>query len=671
MTLLIATMISARTLVLSLSITVAIAAATATAPDVAHLVSQAATYQSGQSTEPLRQLERLSADATTDPTLRAQLEAGLIRLLAPTATFEARKFACEQLAMVGSETAVPTLAALLDNPETVAMACLALRSNPSSKADAALRDALSTARGEPRQQIIHAVANRQDRQAVPILANLARDADLPTAEAAIIALGKIADPTARKTLTALRSQVVPDALHALDEAMLQSAEYLVATGNPRDASRIYESLLASASASHTRRGALVALFPLDRDAGEARILAVLRDPESDLKPLAIARIVALPHPRVSQRFGHELPALEPHEQVLVVEALAARADAPALEVIRAQVSNPNEPVRVAAIHALGKIGNPSDVPLLAQALSNAVTLPERVAIERVLVAIPGGEATDRVLINALQPAAPAAKPHIMSALAQRRSRLAIPALLDESGSPTPAVARAAFQALNRLVTATDVPALLERLEDLHTPAARPDAESAVVRALLQVDPAERRWDLLRPRLEQTRDLESRLSLLRLLPYAPDPNALQALETAVDDSNPQVADTALRALAEWPDANAWDVLARVYRGETTEAHRILALRGLVRLAQESAAQPDARLFDRYRQLIQGAKRQEDLKLILGALGNVAHPDALPLAQAQLTNPAVRTEAELAVRQIAASIKEKHPDSAQAALHELQN
>jgi HEAT repeat protein len=654
----------------TITIAVAISTVAATALDISELVNEATTYQSGKSVEPLRQLEQLAAGATTNPTLRAQLESGLIRMLAPTATFEARKFACDLLAVIGSDTAIPALALLLEDPETVAMACLALGPNPSPRADAVLRDALPAARGDVRLQIIHALGNRRDRQAVPLLARLAGDADVAAAETAIIALGKIADPTARKALDALGRQVAPELVHIVDEAVLQSAEHLVASGNARAALRTYETLMTSASSPYVRRGALEALFAIDRDGGEARVLSVLRGTDTSLKPVAIARIIELPQTRVSQRFGRELPNLKPHEQVLLVEALARRADDRALDVIRTQLSNQNESVRTAAVHALGQLGNHEVVPLLAQALSTAETSPERVTIERALINLPVDEGTDRAMIDALSSSSPTAKTHLMSALAQRRSRLAVPALLDEAGNPTPAVARAAFQALNRLVTAADLPSLLDRLADLKAPAARPDAETTVVRALLEVQPAGRRWELLRPRLEQADNLETRLSLLRLLPHAPEADALTALEAAAHDPDPGIADTALRALAEWPTLSAWEALARVYGGDSAEAHRILALRGLVRLAQEADAGTDSDHLRRYRELFQGAKRDEDRKLILGALGGVADPEALALAQDQLSNPAVRAEAELAVRQIAEAIKEHHPDTAQSALLRLQ-
>ena len=58
--------------------------------------------------------------------VRKHLEAGLVRLLAPTSTFEARRFACKELGFIGSSRALPALAELLKNENTAGIGCLAL-----------------------------------------------------------------------------------------------------------------------------------------------------------------------------------------------------------------------------------------------------------------------------------------------------------------------------------------------------------------------------------------------------------------------------------------------------------------------------------------------------------------------------------------------------------------
>ena len=126
---------------------------------------------------------------------------------------------------------------------------------------------------------------------------------------------------------------------------------------------------------------------------------------------------------------------------------------------------------------------------------------------------------------------------------------------------------------------------------------------------------------------------------------------------------------MRALADWPDATAWDSLAAIYRQPANESNRALALRAMVRLASDENAHPGAALIGRYRQLLDGARTDDERKLVLSALAGATQPEALPLALSLLSNPAVRAEAALAVRKIAASIKDKHPQEAQRALQQL--
>ena len=133
-----------------------------------------------------------------------------------------------------------------------------------------------------------------------------------------------------------------------------------------------------------------------------------------------------------------------------------------------------------------------------------------------------------------------------------------------------------------------------------------------------------------------------------------------------DPDARVRDAAVRALAEWPDASAWEPWPASIASGAPKPLRGLALRGLVRLAGEENAHPDAKLIERYRQLLADARGDADYRLILGALGGAAEPDALQLALPLLANAGVRPEAEVAVKKIAESIKAQHPQAAQEAL-----
>jgi hypothetical protein len=155
-----------------------------------------------------------------------------------------------------------------------------------------------------------------------------------------------------------------------------------------------------------------------------------------------------------------------------------------------------------------------------------------------------------------------------------------------------------------------------------------------------------------------------------LPGCSDDSALATLKAAAADGDTRVRDAVVRAMADWPNAAAWDALADIYRQPATESLRGLALRGLVRFVGEENAHPGAKLIEHYRVLLAGAREDADNRLILGALGGAAQPEALDLALPLLNNSGVRAEAEVAVKKLAEAIKAQHPKAAQDALDRLQ-
>lgn len=577
------------------------------ASDLDATAALAAKYESGESAEPLLQIERQLREAVGKPERQAELQAALIRLLAPDTTFEAKRFACLQLAAYGTEAALPALAALLKQEETAGIACFALGGLRSQQAGDLLRAALPEAKGVARLQLVSALGHRADPASVTLLAGLARDADAAVACAAVRALGAIDAAAARDAVAALRKEAAPAVSLAVAEASLSGAEQLAAAGERAAASALGEELLKPAYPQHIRRGAFGLCLRNDADGGEQRVSALLAAAPLDpvLAAVAIARVPELRGKGVSKTFGKVLPSLTPAEQVLLIEALTCRADQDARSVILAQVNAADPGVRHAALTAVGNLEDASAVALLARALAAAPTPEEVKDVQLALAGLRGGEATDLALCAALRQAAAKDKLPLMAVLSRRGGRAAVAALLEQSGEADEAVARAAAQALARIADSGD---------------------SA---------------------------------------------ALAALQAAVGCGDARVREAALRTLAASRGVAAWDTLAAVYLKPGNDAQHALALRGLARIAGEGNAQPDATLIGRYRQLLSGARNDEDRKLILNVLAGVAHPDALALALPLLDLPGVHAEAAQAVERIAKAIEKTHPEAARGALQKLLN
>ena len=642
-------------------------AAPPTKAEIAKIVAEAATYAPGQSREALRRLEELVREPTS--AVRKQLEAGLVQLLAPTATFEARRFACKELGIIGSKSALPALTSMLKSDETAGIACLALTTYPPGKADDILRAALPAAQGSARIQIITTLGDRRDAKAVKPLAPLTADADLAVAEAAVAALGKIGDMAAWKVVTAVPKAANPALQPVLTEATLRCAEAFAASGDQKAALPVYEGLLGSSQPAYIRRAAFAALLRLDAPQAQPRILQALRGSDDALKPIAIAEVRHLPSPDASQVFAAELPNLSAQEQVWLINSLSVRGDAAACSAIGNSLASTNAAVRRAAISAMDRVGDTWSVALLTRVLDRSRDPEEIHAIELALISLRGDQQTDRAIVVALRKSSGNTRAELITALARREGSSANALLLAETAKSDPAATKAALRALGKTATPKDVTPLLERLTGAPNAEMRAEAESAVAQALPRIDSPTRRSALVRAALGWAQGPESHIALLGLLPACGDPAALDALKAATVDADADVRDAAVRALADWPDGSAWDALSAIYRQPQTESQRQLALRGLVRLAGDENTHPSARLADRYRQLLAGAHTDSERRLILGALGGSAQPETLDLAVSLLSQSSVRPEAEVAVKKIARAIKAQHPKAAEAALNRL--
>lgn len=634
------------------------------AADLNQVILEAAQYQSGASAVPLRQIEQAVRESAGNRAQRAEVEAALIKLLAPTSTLEARRFACTQLAIIGPDAALPTLAEMLSDPETAGMACLALGSNPSAATDRLLLDALSAASGGARLQIVVTLGDRRVAAAVRPLERLVRDPDRATQAAAIGALGKIATDEALRVLAALRRDANSETAR---QAVL--ASLVAADRSQQNARAIYEDLLAASQPVYVRGAAFEGLLRTDADGGEKRCLDALRGNEPVFKPSAIVHVRKLKSPRASARFAAEMPKLTPAEQALMIESLAARNDADARAAITDRILAEDATVRQAAVVALASVGDAGSVPVLAKALGSAPNAASQQTIEMALASLKGGAQVDQAMLKLLANAAPTAKVGLINALARRSAKSALPALLDESASVDPAVAKAAFRALGKLAASADLPVLLNHLASLKAEAARAEAESACVKVLERTaDPAQRSAAVAAA-LAKASGVEDRCSLLSLLPACGDVRALELVKTARASQEPAVREAALRALAEWPDASAIDPLLEVAQTTAQNTERVLALRGSVRLLGVAGNLPAADLAARFQKAMAVTKNAGEKKLVLGGLGNVHDPVALKLAEPYLTDAEVRAEAAQAVATLAPRLCGAYRAETRSALQQL--
>lgn len=624
-----------------------------------------AQYDLGKDREPLATIERLARQSPAGSDLHRRIEQGLVRALQGNLSDEARYFACRQLWILGTDDALAVLAGLLADEKSAHMACYAIGNSPSPKAASVLRQALGQARGKALLSVIALVGERRDQGAVEPLIGYLSSGDPLVAEAAAAALGKIATPEAAAALAKARSAAAASLRPAFTAAIIEAADRLAAAGRTDLATPIFKELMAATETRQVRRAAFLGLVAMGGAQAVPLILQTMRSDEGRMRATAIACIRTVRGEKVVEQFAAEMPKLPPAEQALLISALADRPEPAVRTVIVQAASSTSAEVRTAAAGALGRIGDAAAVLILARALAQGDDAEKQAA--GAALRILKGAGVDGAIVECMVAAKGQAKAALIAVIQDRGMAQATDALLKAASDADEMVRAAAMRALAALAQPQHLSAIISMLVNMTDDAGRAEAEAAAIAVARRIADESARTDAVIAAMGGTGQA-ARCSLLRVLRGIATAKALETILAALKDSDPQVQDAAVRALADWPDGRATQPLLQFVKTTASQTHRVVAMRGAVRLLGQSAV-ATAESLRAYKDLMALAPRPEDKKMILAALARAAHPESLSLIGPCLEDPATAAEASLAAIEVARAIAGSHPQEAGAALGRL--
>ena len=578
----------------------------------------------------------------------AREEQNLIALLESDAAVFAKAKACQRLALIGTARAVPALAALLGDEKLSGYARFGLEPIADPSVDDVLRSAMGRLRGRLLAGVINSIGARRDPKAVPALAKRALSGGEGSAET-LAALGRIATDEAVETLRQALAGGPASRRSSAAHACLAAAERLVAQSKRREASALYDVLRKADVPPHLHLAAAYQAILVRGAAGAPLLIELLRDKEAARVGVALRAARELPGPEVTRALAAELATLPPGVQVPLIKVLASRKDPNVSKEMEALAAGKEPDVRVEALAALGEVGQASAVPLLVKAAGAAGA--EAAAARNSLRSLKA-DGVDAALIQAMKSAAGDLRAELISMLADRGCAAATATLLGEAARGDEKVASAAFKAIGVLASPKDLPAMVNLL--VAATSARVQAETAVVLIAGRMADPSKRAEAVLAALASAKEAAPRAALLRVLGRIGGDKAYAAVAGAIGDNDPTVRDAAIRALAAWPDVRAADALLGLVKDADSEVHRVLALRGYVRLLGLAENADPRETVRKYAEVLVTTKRAEARRLVLGGLAEVPHAGALTLATSHLDDPAVRSEAASAAAKIARAI-----------------
>jgi hypothetical protein len=605
---------------------------------------------------------------------RVALVAAISKRLTPETPTTARIWLLRRLETIGGAECVSAIAGCTNEADPVLRdaARRALEHNPSTDAMQVLATAQSGA-SDPawRAALLNSLALR-DPAPVAVFGPLAQDDDDQIALAAIHGMATCRDQQATMPLFYLAkvSDLPRKRQMAVQTSLLRLAEEYHAASDGATAIRIYKLLAAGPTFPPLRAAVLRGRAVAEDEKMLGDLLNLVCSQDAEFLRKTAARLMAeLKGASVTGRIVARTLKTEPAYMPLLLEALADRGDTVALPDVEVVLAARSEtPVRIAALTALGKLGGAAQVSTLSRAAAEgdeAVRSAARTALDMLR-----GADVDERMIATLEGAPAPVQAELIRSLSARGCKAALDTYFRLAEHTDDAVATAALDALAAHASERDLARMVQLLTRMR-PALRDKAEDSTARVALKDANISSRAEPVLVALNGAiaADLPS---LIRVAGRLGGSQAFQTIHALANAERTPVADAALRALAEWQDVEAIPVLRQIAgTSEFDATHRILAVRGFVRLIRKPSDRPAEETLALLIEAMGLTTRPDESKQVLGGFGELALPGALERTRVYLKDANLADEAATATVAIARRLAATQRQAALDAIAEVQS
>lgn len=561
------------------------------------------------------------------------------------ASRKAKSDACRQLAVIGTKDAIPTLAALLSDPELSHNARYALEPMPDAAVDEVFRKALGELEGKPLIGVLGSIGARRDAEAVDaVVAMFDRPSvGTPAKRQGLKTLGSIGTVQAGEMLKRAIQHVPAEGRMDLYEAVFRCAEHLDYDGHREMAMELYDTVRGIAEAPYqVRAGALRGAILIRGKAGVHLLAESLKSDDYVMFTTAVQTSQVMPDKEVTQTLTAALKGLPDDNKIVLMQSLGLRNDNEALPALCEVAKNGSTAVRVAAIEAMAAINVAYPVPDLVELMGDSDDAVAAAAQEA-LASLPGKTADDAA-VKMFAGGNVKQQRKGLELMERRRMTGCVSMLIQAVGDADDAIRADVIKSVGQLGGPDQLGDLLDILMGLKSSgdieAARQAISSVCGKAK---EPRSCSGQLIAGL--KTAGPAQKVVLLRVLSGIGGPSALKAVRKAVDDSNREVHAAAIRALGAWPSVDAATHLLALAKEADNSGDRTLCLRAYLGMARRRGLGLGQKLT-MCQEAAKLAENDNEKRDLLGTLGSIDSPKALDLTTDYLSDSSVRQEAALA-------------------------
>ncbi len=581
----------------------------------------------------------LSASAVFAQDMKSKSAAELVAVLQSDGPKADKALACKFLAVKGAGDAVAAIAPLLADDQLASWARIPLEAIPGKEADEALRSAAGTLQGRLLVGVINSIGVRRDAEAVLLLTKHLDSDDVEVASAAAAALGRIGNEAAATPLHKALAAGKPIPIRSgVAYGCVLCAEQLNNTGKSERAIELYDAVRAAdvpfPRLIEATRGAILAR----KEAGLPLLLEQLRSPHKGFFQLALSTAREFPGKEIDKALAAELETATPERAAVIVTAMSDRTDTVDLAAVMKAAEKGPLPVRLAAVTALGRIGNGSCLTTLLNVATEGNS--ELNGVARAALAALEGDSIDQEIAAQL-PKAQGKTYLLLIELAGLRQIEATAALVKALDSPDKAIRNAALTALGATVPQKSLSVLINQVVALKKAEDADAAKVALKTAAIRMPDREICAADISAAYEKA-PAATKATLLEILAAVGGTKALSTVGSAAKSNNDALQDASSKLLGEWMTADAAPVLLDLAKTAQGEKYQVRAMRGYIRIARQFVLPEDERLA-MCQKVLDTAQQTAEKRLVLDILKRYASLNTLTMAISISKTPELKDEA----------------------------
>jgi HEAT repeat protein len=335
-------------------------------------------------------------------------------------------------------------------------------------------------------------------------------------------------------------------------------------------------------------------------------------------------------------------------------------------VLKAATSGPLK-LRLTAVGVLDRMGKTSSLPVLLTVAADPDADLAQAALAA-LARLPGNE-VDADLLSRLPAATGKSRQILILLVGQRHADHALPAVVSSVNDADASVRTAAVQTIGILGTDAQAADLVKLLQGTKDAKERADIEMALL--AISGRTGAKSVPALIP-LARSDDSALRIIALHVLASDGGPEALAAVQAAVQDKDETVQDEAVRTLSTWPnnwpeDSAVSEPLLTLAKSAAKNTHQVLSLRGYLQYLQVNKQLKADDKLGKLNAVLVLIKRPEEKRLFIAAIGTAPNGKALEMLVTYTSEAAFIEDACSAIVKLAeASSSEVPKDQQQKAL-----